>query len=52
MAATVPVRALHGYNVLSLQDHPEGRYAVETTVISTIHASIFASFSGVTGVNR
>jgi hypothetical protein len=52
MAQTVPVRAAHGDHVLSLQDHPDGAQGIETAVILTIHASIFARSSRVTGLSR
>ncbi len=35
-----------------MQDHPDDPYCLETTVIRTIHASIFTSSSGVTGATE
>jgi hypothetical protein len=52
MAATLPAWPADAYNVLSLQDHPDDAYGLETKVILTIHASIFARSSAVAGLNR
>jgi len=52
MAETLSNRAAIGDHVLSLQDHPDGAQGIETAVILTIHASIFARSSRVTGLNR
>jgi hypothetical protein len=52
MTETLPVETALGDDVVSLQDQPDGAYDVETAVIWTIHASLFARSSRVTGVSR
>jgi hypothetical protein len=52
MTETLPGRAANDDHVLSLQDHPDGAQGIETAVILTIHASIFARSSRSTGLIR